>query len=195
MRTQTAGAFLYVVFYIPLQFVVWVSNPTGRDMSIKKDKKLSKDMVYYICVSFLVVMALFIFVTINLENSTLLFFDSFSACMLGLAAFLQSYMYREYYSVRIIAVVLSIVLWCIVLNMMVFSMSAIGIIILYLMYFVVDILSYISWHRASLPFDHDAVIEIDEKAKKKIIQQKIEEYNKQLKEVRFNSDDDKGINA
>jgi len=140
-------------------------------------------------------MAIVVAVTINLNNEILLFFDAFSACMLGLSAFLQSYMYREYYSVRIVAVILSIILWCLALKTLIFSMNAIGIIILYSMYLIVDILSVISWARASVPFDKDFVEEIDEKSRKKLVQEKVEEYNKLLNEVKVVSNDDKGVNA
>ena len=115
--------------------------------------------------------------------------------MLGLSAFLQSYMFREYYSVRIVSVILSIVLWSIVLNVLVFSMNAIGMIILYSMYLVVDILSFISWARASVPFDKDAVEELDEKARKKLVQEKVEEYNKLLYITKITSKDNDDINA
>ena len=89
-----ANAVLYVLYYIPLQFVIWLTNPKGRDMSIKKDKKLSKDNLYYICVAFILGFAVVVAVAVCMENEILLFFDAFSACMLGLSAYLQSYMYR-----------------------------------------------------------------------------------------------------
>lgn len=191
-----ANAILYIMFYIPLQFVVWITNPKARDMSIKKDKKLSFDAVYYITIAFVLSMVILVAVTIHIRYEILLFFDVFSACMLGLSAFLESYMYREYYYVRLSALIVSIILWSLVLNSLVFSMSAIGMIILYSMYLVVDTLSFIAYMRASVPYDKDSVEELDENARKKLVKEKIDEYNKLLDAVKeTKNDEDRGVNA
>ncbi len=189
------NAILYTLYYIPLQFIVWITNPKERDMSIKKDKKLSLNTIYYICIVFVLAFSVGFAIAININNEILLLFDAIAACMLGLSAFLQSYMYREYYVVRIVAVAMSIILWAVVYNVHVFSMGAIGMIILYSMYLVVDILSYIFWIKSSEAYDKEAVEELSEDGKKKLVQQKVEEYNKLLKEVQNGSGNDEGINA
>lgn len=190
-----ANALLYVLFYIPLQFVVWINNPKEFDSTIKIDKKLSKTVVYYICLAFLSAFSIVSTLIINLEQEMLIFFDVFSACLLGLSAFLQSYRYREYYSVRILAVIISIVLWISVLHIVYFSMIAVGMIILYSMYLLADVVTLISYIRSRVPYDKEAVEQLDEKSKKKLVREKIKEYNEQLLETRMYSADDKGING
>ena len=134
-------------------------------------------------------------IAITIDNQILLLFDTISACMLGLAAFLQSYRYREFYIVRIVSVAMSIVLWSVVFDIRVFSMIAIGMILLYTMYLFVDIISYIYWLKTSVPFDNYAIEEVDEESTKKIVQQKVQEYKKMIESVKEGKIDDKGINA
>jgi len=189
------NAMLYIFFYIPLQFVTWLVNPKEKDMSIKKDKKLSGDNIYYISIIMILTFAICFAIVININHEIFHVLDTIVACMLGLSAFLQSYMYREFYVVRIASLVLSIVLWAFVLYTNVFSMGAIGIILLYSMYLILDILAYVFWIKSSLSYDKEAVEEIDQKGNKKLIQEKVEEYNKSIKDVKSFYIDDGGIDA
>ena len=145
--------------------------------------------------AFILAFAVGFAIAVSIDNQILLLFDTITACMLGLSAFLQSYMYREYYLVRIVSVAMSAVLWGVVFSVQVFSMGALGIVLLYLMYLFVDVASYIFWIKSSVPYDKDFVEELDEHGRKKLVQEKTEEYNKSLRAVHAQENEDKGIDA
>jgi len=60
---------------------------------------------------------------------------------------------------------------------------------------ILDILAYVFWIKSSLSYDKEAVEEIDQKGNKKLIQEKVEEYNKSIKDVKSFYIDDGGIDA
>lgn len=172
------NALLYTLYYIPLQFIVWIMNLDETDMSIKKDKKLSGNSVCYVLVVFVFsVVCCFAFALLQ-ENQVLPMFDAISASMLGLSAFLQCLMYREYYFVRPIALVLALFLWAYVIFINGLSMGALTMILLYSMYFILDMLSLYYYLKTIPASDREAIEEIDNEGRKTLINERIKLYHK-----------------
>ena len=126
------NAILYTVFYIPMQFITWITNIDKKDMSINGDKRLfNKGFVYEYVAFILVAISLGVLCYINNEI-TISVLDAVTACLLGFSAILQSYMFREYYYIRPFAVLSSILLWVAVILINGFTMISFVMIILYL---------------------------------------------------------------
>jgi len=183
------SAFLYIFFYVPMQFTVCVVYGKEKDMSIKKDKKLGAEASYYICIIMVLAFMVLFAIALNEEYQILPFLDALVACLLGLSAYLQSFMFREYYWVRFVALALAIVLWIMVAITIGVSVGALAMILLYLMYLILDIISMVFWFKTNEVYDKEAVEEIDEEGNKSLVKEKVEEYNELIK-VHIESEDD-----
>lgn len=171
------NALLYTAFYIPLQFIVWITNLKTKDMSIKYDKKMTGSKIYYAIVAFVVCfVGLFAFAVIT-NRQVLPLFDSFACCLLGLSAVLQSYMYREYYFIRPFAILVSILLWTFTMLLNGVTVGSITVLTLYVMYFGMDLISMIFWIKTMPSQDKEAVEKIDSEGHKMLVKEKIDEYN------------------
>lgn len=180
-------ALLYLVVYVALQFYVYVEYPRNLDMSIKKDKKFSGQNIYNSFIFFVLTMAVFFAFAIVNKREVLPLFDSFSACMLAFSAFLQVYMFREYYVVRICAVVCAIGLWIAVMLTSAVSFVAVTMIMLYSMYLVHDIIAIIIWHKTVPAVIQEDLISMDNEGNKVLVEEKIAEFAKMVDDP----DDDK----
>lgn len=184
------SAFLYICFYIPMQFSAWMIYSKEKDISIKKDKKLSAEASYYIIVIMVLVLAITFAFALGGEYQILPLFDSIVACLLGLSAYLQVFMFREYYNIRFIALFSAIILWILVAIINGVTMGALAIILMYFMYLILDIIAMIYWHKTNEVYDKDAIEEIDDEGNKSLVKEKVEEY----KELIEKSIEEKGEN-
>ncbi len=187
------NALLYTIYYIPLQFIVWIMNLNSKDMSIRKDKKLSKNSIYYICVLCIFsVVACFAFALLQ-QYQILPLFDAVTATMLGLCAFLQSLMFREYYIVKPIALVLALSLWIYVGAINGWTIGALTIIMLYAMYLVLDIITMVFWLKTIPAVDKERLEVLDNDGHKTLVNEKMELYHKSSNKDDFSDKDDNVI--
>ena len=176
------NAILYTAFYIPMQFITWISNIDKEDMSIDGDKRLfKKGFVYEYVALLLVVVSLAVLCYFNNEI-TISVLDAVTACLLGFSAVLQSYMFREYYYVRPFAVLAAILLWLAVVLINGFTMISFTMIILYLMYLANDLLTSACWRMTVNVVETEEVEGHDDNGAKILEKNKIEEYKKLMEE-------------
>lgn len=169
------NALLYTLFYIPLQFAVWIIYMDSDDMRVRSDRKMSGTGIYYTILLFLYALVICFAYSLYQEREILNLADVFVSCLLGLSAYLQSLRYREYYAVRVMAMVGSICLWIYVAVIHPNSMGAIAISLLYVYYLVLDLTGLYRFIDVE-----DKKKQADLKAKKytkDMVDQKIKEYN------------------
>ena len=183
------NAILYVMLYIPLQFVTWIVNIENKDMSIEKDKKMDGTAIFYVCLFFFFFFSLGFMFAMSHEFQILAVMDTFTACLLSLSAFFQSFMYREYYIIRPVAVLSAIILWVLVLILNGVTMVPITMIILYAMYLVMDIANIVYWIKTVPVVDKEVIENITEEGEKELdkeevikIQEAVDETNKKENE-------------
>jgi len=176
------NALLYTAFYIPLQFVVWIQNIGATDMVVNENKKLKGRSIYFIVLAVVLCFVCGFAISISSQYTILPVLDTVVACGLGLSAYLQSFKYREYYFVRFIAVALAVVLWVSVIGINGLSIGSITMILLYLMYFVLDVIAYFFWLQNVEDYNKSLFEDVTPKGEKTLVQDKVEEYNKMLKE-------------
>lgn len=182
------NAILYVFYYVPLQFYIYLKYMNAKDMSIKRNKKLSGQNIYYIFVTFIVVFGCCFAISLLPEYPTMPIFDAMSACLLGLSAYLQTMMYREYYIVRPISLLASIALWIFIAQTNGASSGTLSIILLYVMYLLLDLLSLYYWWEVTEPSTDRTLANED------TINKKLSEYEKISNKNKKESSSDKSSN-
>ncbi len=133
------NALLYTVFYIPLQFAVWLLYMDADDVRVQSSRRLSGSGIYYTVLIFIYAFTVCFIISIFQEREELNVADAMVSCLLGLSAYLQSLRYREYYTVRPLALVASTAMWIYVAVMHPNSPVAIAIVLLYIYYLVLDL--------------------------------------------------------
>ncbi len=180
------NAILYMFFYIPLQFYIWIRYAGRKDMSIKRNRGLSPSQVYYYVIGFILVCACTFAISLNFETQTLNLFDAVSACLLGTCACLQTFMYREYYFVRPVALIVALELWIFAIVENGLSMGAVAMLVLYTMYLIIDAYTMYFWLGLTKRKEKQKLGNIVEEG---VLLQKLEEYNNLTNETH---DDEKG---
>lgn len=176
------NAFLYVAFYIPMQFVTWLTNLNNKDISIKNDKRLFKHgFIFEYVMLLVVVVALAILCYFN-NSMTISVLDALTACLLGFSALLQSFMFREYYYIRPFAVLSAILLWVSVILINGFSMISCTMVVLYLMYLTNDLLTSAYWKFTVDIIEPEEIERNEENGSKVMEEKKLEEYKKLMEE-------------
>ncbi|MBR2908996.1 MAG: nicotinamide mononucleotide transporter [Clostridia bacterium] len=192
MEGMYMNAILYTAFYIPMQFITWITNLDNKDMSIKNDKRLfKKGFVYEYVAMLLVLVCLAVLCYFN-PFMTLSVLDAVTACLLGFSAMLQSYMFREYYYIRPFAVLSAILLWVAVILINGFSMICFVMIILYLMYLTNDLMTTSYWRFTVNVVEPEEVEEQGDNGSKTIEKEKIEEYKKLVEQENNKNSTDGG---
>lgn len=175
-----ANAFLYLVYYVPMQ--VMACQNKGETF-ILKDKGLTKSqslfaLVYYV----LFFVGIYVF-SKSVNNSWLCFIDSAAATLLAISAFARNLRIKDYYKIRLVALAVSILMWALIVSGSVVYPGAVGILIMYVLYFVHD-LSMCIYEKSA----YDSV-ELQKAETKKIEQnnikakQKQKQYQKMQKEI------------
>ncbi len=171
-----ANAVLYTLYYIPLQFITWIKYGGIKDISIKNNKRLKGYQAYYLFVSFIYVFIICFIFTSTQNRQILPALDTVSACALALSAFLQSFMFREYYFVRPIALVLVLELWLYTIIQNGISYGSLACILLYIMYYILDCYSMNLWVDTTSARKNNHVAMVDENGL--IFKERIEAYSK-----------------
>ena len=133
-----ANAILYFLVYVVLQYLVWVLF--SDDNTNIEDKQLSGNSSYFVICFIIIGFALAFAISIHTSKHILPLFDALSASMLGLSAFLQSFKYREYFVIRPIALILSIILWFFTGYENGFDGYSLTVMLMYIMYLVLDMI-------------------------------------------------------
>lgn len=180
------NAILYVMAYIPMQFITWITNIDNKDMSIEKDKKLDGNAIFYVSLFIFFFFSLGFMFALSHEYELLAIFDTVTACLLCLSAFFQSFMYREYYIIRPIAIISAIILWSFAIVLNGFSAVSLTMVILYSMYLIMDIANIIYWIKTVPILDKEVIENITEEGEKELdkeevikIQEEVEKINKE----------------
>jgi len=170
---------LYVLFYIPLQFIVCLTMKHKKNFIINKDKTMSITKEFEVFGISVFAFVLFGMAGSTMEGQLYPWLDSLCAVMLGLSAYLQSYSYKEYFFVRIMALTLNIGLWIVVGVNYGFGLGMLSIILMYITYLIYAIVQFVEWYRTFYVKHEpsDSGEEFD-KETRKIIDKKVEEYNK-----------------
>ena len=136
-----ANVLIYLACYIPLQLIATTKDYEDGDfIQIKKHiTDYNKILLVLVFISLFMIMIFFDVLT----GSRFIIFDALSASLLVCSAVLRNERYFEYYIFRIFALIASVLLWIVVLAEY-GNTSAIAVIILYLSYFVFDVVSFIT---------------------------------------------------
>ncbi len=130
-----ANAFLYLVYYVPMQYyachrLVCTDIVHSRVLSTKQSVLF---MFYYV----LFFIGVYMFST-SYTTSYLCLLDALSATMLAFSALLRNLRTADYFIIRLIALLLSILLWALISSASAFYPGALCVVIMYTMYFVYD---------------------------------------------------------
>lgn len=187
------NAILYVMVYIPMQFITWITNIDNKDMSIEKDKRLDGNAIFYVCLFVFFFFSLGFMFAMSHEFELLAILDTVTACLLCLSAFFQSFMYREYYIIRPIAVLSAIILWSFAIVLNGLSAVSLTLVILYSMYLIMDIANIIYWIKTVPVLDKEVIENITEDGDKELDKEEVikiqEEVEKVLQEEQKNKKD------
>lgn len=170
-----ANAMIYIGFYIPFQmFALTKTYYGGSFVQIKKEMEDSHQIAYII----LSILLSVIFYMFDLGvGARFAILDATSAGLLVATALLRNERYNDYYYFRVIALLLSIALW-IVASIEYQNFELVMIAVLYLAYFIFDLVSNIvqkSTYENEYMHLKKQYLEIENKPK---IEEKIKAYKK-----------------
>lgn len=188
-----AHAYLHLLVYIPLQFMVCLKNFDKEDTGIIKDHYMTGSEKYYTLLVVLFVFTFSAILTAGIKEEVFGLLDTISAIMLGVSAYLRSYRYQEYFTVRYIAVGTACMLWVIVIATYGVAPGSLMIVLLFLMYLLSDIFGHNEWKR-SYEWTVPAPVTKQEiktaKKEEKIIEQKKQQY-RNIKEAEVRNRENK----
>lgn len=137
-------AFLHIMFYLPTQLIYYYESQKSEDNSVRKDKKLTTAGYVGTVVSGWI-MAFGLAIILYKIGDPFYIIDALSSTLLAVSVFLVNGKYKEYYPVRIAALVLALITWIVIAITVNFAGSAAIFILLFAMYIVMDIIEWIRW--------------------------------------------------
>lgn len=137
-----AHSILYFVFYLALGFVVFLLNLKGNTIFVRY-KKLSNKESYIIIALFCVLFVAGFAGALLSHNMLVPAMDIVCSSMLALSAYLHSRNYREYYVVRPIALVATILMFAYLIAINIINSAIITMLLIYIMYFLLNIVELI----------------------------------------------------
>lgn len=174
-----ANALIYIAGYLPFQLIAISKDyQEGDFIQIKKHINQYNKMLFFIFFGILfVVLALFV-VSIGGRFAIL---DALTATLLICSALLRNERYCEYYVVRLFALFMSIVLWVTVV-VEYGSVGSLAIILMYLAYFIHDLVSYIVQNKTYVNEYMMQVEKMQRIEENLLIKEKTKLYNKRNNE-------------
>ena len=139
-------AFLHILFYLPTQLIYYIENQHKEDVSILPNKRLEVSGFVGSVIAGLIMIFGLSMVLYNLDTPFFIF-DSVSVVMLAFAVFLVNGRYKEYWLVRLFAVMFSSLSWLVVGFLTKWADGTILFALLFAMYFIVDFIKYILWKK------------------------------------------------
>ena len=140
-------AFLHIMFYLPTQLIYYYESQKSEDNAVRKDKKLTTSGYIGTVVSGWL-MAFGLGIVLYKIGDPFYIIDALSTTLLAVSVFLVNGKYREYYPVRICALVLALITWIVISIEVSFAGSSAIFILLFAMYIVMDIIEWIRWKKA-----------------------------------------------
>ena len=171
-----ANAFLYIAYYIPLQYMA-IRNQ-GESFILKGKKLTDKEGFFVLFYYILFFIGIYIFSS-TVASSLLCLIDSASATLLAVSALVRNLRLGSYYKVRFAALAVSIFLWAMLATAEVRYSGATSVLLMYIMYFVYEIVVLIYEKRHYLDKSMVEKQEKKEKETKKLAEKK----KKQLKDL------------
>lgn len=137
-------AFLHIMFYLPTQLIYYYESQKIEDNSVRKDKKLSTAGYVGTVVSGWL-MAFGLGIVLYKIGDPFYIIDALSTTLLAVSVFLVNGKYREYYPVRIAALILALITWTVIAISVNFAGSAAIFMLLFAMYIVMDVIEWVRW--------------------------------------------------
>lgn len=170
---MTANAFLYLAYYVPMQFAA--TNIEGDTFIVKNSKFSDKQSLLILFYYVLFFISLY-FLSSSSGSTLICIFDALSATLLAVSAFARNYRLGSYYKIRIVALVSSIVVWALFASSSTLYAGTRSVLVMYVMYLVFEICQIV--YEKNHYFSISEEIERQEKQKKldKITEAKKREY-------------------
>ena len=133
-----ANAFLYLVYYVPMQFLACKNK---GETFIFKDKTLSTNQSVFVLVYYILFFVGVYAFSKSISGSGLCLLDSIAATLLAISAFARNLRIRAYYGIRLCALAVSIFMWALIVSGSVLYPGAVGILLMYVIYLVNDVVT------------------------------------------------------
>lgn len=134
-----ANAFLYLVYYVPMQFVACQNR---GDTFILQNKTLNKSQSLFVLVYYvLFFVGIYVF-SKSIGNGWVCLLDSASATLLAVSAFARNQRIKGYYKIRLIALGVSIFMWALIVSGSALYPGAVSALLMYVLYFIYDAVMY-----------------------------------------------------
>lgn len=137
-------AFLHIMFYLPTQLIYYYESQKQEDNAVRHDKSLTTAGYIGTVVSGWL-MAFGLGIVLYKIGDPFYIIDALSTTLLAVSVFLVNGKYKEYYPVRIAALVLAFASWIYIGVKVNFTGSAAIFILLFAMYIVMDIIEWVRW--------------------------------------------------
>lgn len=137
-------AFLHIGFYLPTQLIYFYENRKEADVSIKKNKELTKFGSVGAIVS-IWIFALCVALVLYKIGEPHYVADAVCVALLSFSVFLSNGEYKEYWIARIFAcfVTMSFLLYVSIETQ--FKINSLAFVLMFVMYVVMDIIKFIRW--------------------------------------------------
>lgn len=139
-------AFLHIMFYLPTQLIYYYESQKSESNAVRYDKRLSKaGYIGTVVAGWFVAFGLGI-VLFKIGDPYYIV-DALSSTLLIVSVFLVNGKYREYYFVRLTALLGAFLAWFYIGIKLNFSGNTLTFMLLFTMYFVMDTIEYIRWKK------------------------------------------------
>lgn len=136
-------AFLHLMFYLPTQLIYYYENDK-KENSILHDKALSQSgYIGTVVCGWLIAFGLGIL--LYKVGDPYYIMDALSSTLLIVSVFLVNGRYKEYFPVRLVALLFASITWCYIGIKTNFTTDASIFILLFTMYLVMDTIKFIRW--------------------------------------------------
>lgn len=137
-------AFLHIMFYLPTQLIYYYESQKSEDNAVRHDKGLtSAGYVGTVACGWL--MAFGLGIVLHKIGDPFYIIDALSTTLLAVSVFLVNGKYKEYYPVRISALVLALLSWIYISIKVNFVGSSAIFVLLFAMYIIMDTIEWIRW--------------------------------------------------
>ena len=130
-----ANAFLYLAYYVPMQFL---ASQNKGETFIFKNKTLTKQQSVFVLFYYILFFIGIYAFSKNVYNSSMCLLDSLSATLLAVSALARNLRIKDYYKIRITALLVSILMWMAIASGTVMYPGAVSVVLMYIMYFIHD---------------------------------------------------------
>lgn len=170
-----ANAFLYLAYYVPMQFMAY--NSLNQDFILQKKKLSEKESIFIF--GFYIVFCIFLFLfSYSISGIYLSLIDAGTATLLAISALLRNLRTHEFYLFRFISLIASILMWAIVASASNVFGGVYSIVVMYSLYLIYDFISMIYDKKYYVDFETIANNQLKEFQKKRKAELKKQEYIK-----------------